>query len=72
MSLTTNCAIQIVLAGKEQLFDIRPVVAAYESFKGATKRLVVIPDVGHYDMYGKARNQARRLSLAGFDKHLRP
>ena len=72
MSLTTNCAIQIALAGNEELFDIRPVVAAYESFNGANKRLVVIPDVGHYDMHGKALNQARQLSLAWFDKHLRP
>ncbi len=71
LSLAPDCAIQIVLAGKEELFDVRPVVAAYESFKGANKNLVIIPEAGHYDFYGKVRDQARQLSLAWFDKHLR-
>ncbi len=66
-----DCAVQVVLAGKEQLFDIHPVVAAYDSFKGAKKNLVIIPDVGHYDLYGKARDQARGLALAWFDKNLK-
>jgi dipeptidyl aminopeptidase/acylaminoacyl peptidase len=32
---------------------------------------VIIPDAGHYDLYGKARDQARHLALAWFDKYLR-
>lgn len=71
MSLASDCAIQIVLAGKEELFDILPVIAAYEGFNGSKKNLITIPDVGHYDLYGKARDQARRLALAWFDKYLR-
>jgi uncharacterized protein len=71
LSLAPDCAVQIVLAGKEEVFDGRPVIAAYESFKGAKKNLVVIPDAGHYDVYGKARNQARQLALLWFDRYLR-
>jgi fermentation-respiration switch protein FrsA (DUF1100 family) len=72
MSLAPDCAIQIVLAGNEELFDVRPVTAAYESFKGTKKNLAIIPDAGHYDIYGTARDQARQLALAWFDKYLRP
>jgi dienelactone hydrolase len=71
MTLAPDCAIQIVLAGKEQLFDTRPVVTAYEQFKGTRKNLVVIPDIGHYDIYGKARDEADRLAIAWFDKQLK-
>jgi pimeloyl-ACP methyl ester carboxylesterase len=71
LALAPDCAIQIVLAEKEELFDVRPVVAAYESFKGSKKNLVTVPDAGHYDLYGKARDQARALSLAWFDKFLK-
>jgi len=66
-----DCAIQIVLAGREELFDGRPVIAAYNSFTGTKKKLVTIPDAGHYDVYGKSRDQARQLALAWFDKHLK-
>jgi len=72
MSLAPDCAIQIVLAGHEELFDVRPVTAAYESFKGTKKNLVTIPDITHHDVYGKSRDQARQLALAWFDKYLKP
>lgn len=71
MSLALECAIQIVLAGKEELFDIRPTIGAYESFNGTRKNLVIIPDIGHYDVYGKARDEARQLALAWFDENLK-
>ena len=71
LSLASDCAVQVVLAGKEELFDIRPVIAAYEGLKGSRKNLVIIPEASHYDVYGKARQQARQLSLAWFDKYLR-
>ena len=71
MMLAPDCAIQIVLAGKEQLFDTRPVVAAYEKFAGAKKNLVVIPEIGHYDIYGSARDKADQLAIAWFDKNLK-
>jgi alpha-beta hydrolase superfamily lysophospholipase len=69
--LATDCALQIVLAGKEQLFDVKPVIAAFEKFPGAKKNLVTIPDIGHYDIYGTARDEADRLALAWFDKNLK-
>ena len=72
LSLAPDCAVQIVLAGKEELFDVRPVIAAYQSFKGTKKKLVTIPDITHYDMYGKARDQARQLALTWLDKYLKP
>jgi uncharacterized protein len=71
LSLAPDCAIQIVLAGKEELFDVRPVIAAYDGFKGSKKNLVIIRDAAHYDLYGKARDNARQLALAWFDKYLR-
>jgi hypothetical protein len=37
MNLAPECAFQIVLAGKEELFDTRPVIAASEGFEGAKK-----------------------------------
>jgi len=66
-----DCAVQIVLAGKEELFDTRAVVAAYENFRGTKKNRVTIPDIGHYDIYGKARDEADRLAIAWFDKNLK-
>jgi uncharacterized protein len=71
LNLAPDCAVQIVLAGKEELFDVAPVIAAHASFKGANKNLVIIPDAGHYDLYGKARASARRLALQWFDRYLR-
>ena len=71
LNLAPDCAVQIVLAGKEELFDVGPVIAAHASFQGANKNLVVIPDAGHYDLYGKARAAARRLALQWFDRYLR-
>ena len=72
MNLAPDCAIQIVLAGNEQLFDTKSSIAAYEAFKGAKKNLVIVPDIGHYDVYDKARHQARQLALAWFDRNLKP
>jgi pimeloyl-ACP methyl ester carboxylesterase len=71
LGLAPDCAVQIVLAGKEELFDVRPVIAAHESFKGSKKNLVILPDAGHYDIYAKAREQARHLALSWFDRYLR-
>ena len=71
MQLATDCALQIVLASNEQLFDVKPVIAAFEKFPGAKKNLVTIPGIGHYDIYGKARDEADRLALAWFDRNLR-
>jgi hypothetical protein len=39
----TGCAVQIVLAGKEELFDTRPVIEVFEKLHAAKKNLVIIP-----------------------------
>lgn len=36
------------------------------------KNLVTIPDITHYDIYGKAREHARQLARAWFDEYLKP
>jgi pimeloyl-ACP methyl ester carboxylesterase len=69
--LAPECAVQIVLAGKEELFDLRPVIAGYDGLKGAKKKLVTIPEASHYDVYGKVREEVRRLALTWFDEHLK-
>jgi pimeloyl-ACP methyl ester carboxylesterase len=71
LSTASGCAVQLVLAGREELFDVRPVIAAYDGLATPSKNLVIIPDIGHYDIYGKARSEADRLALAWFDKHLK-
>ncbi len=35
------------------------------------KNLVIIPGIGHYDIYRGAREQAHSLAQAWFDRHLR-
>jgi pimeloyl-ACP methyl ester carboxylesterase len=67
-----DCAVQLILAGKEQLFDIRPIIKDFGELKNTNKNLVVIPDISHYDIYGRARTDALQLALAWFDKYLKP
>jgi len=72
MNLRPDCAIQIVLAGKDELFDIRSSIAAYEAFRGTNKNLVILPDATHYDAYTREREQVQGLAIAWFDRHLKP
>jgi uncharacterized protein len=72
MSLAPDCAMQIVLAGNEELFDNRTTISAYDSFKGVKKNLVIIPNITHYGIYSTARLQAQKLALEWFDRHLKP
>jgi uncharacterized protein len=60
ISLAPDCAVQIVLAGHEELFDNRTaVIDAYDRFKGAKKRLIVIPDIHPLrDLWRGARRSA--------------
>ena len=73
ISLAPDCAVQIVLAGHEELFDNRTaVIDAYDRFKGAKKRLIVIPNITHYGIYTVARPEAQKLAVESFDQHLKP
>jgi hypothetical protein len=65
----TGCAVQIVLAGKEELFEPGPSSRCSRNCMLKTWRS--FPEIGHYDIYGKARDEADRLAIAWFDKNLK-
>jgi dienelactone hydrolase len=67
-----NCAMLFILAETEEYFDNKDHgVKAYERAQGPRK-LVTIPGISHYDIYGKARPQAQTLAIDWFDTHLKP
>lgn len=64
-------ALQFVLSEHEQyLNNEEHAIAAYKRYRGP-KNLAVLADTKHYDIYGKAREQAHALACAWFDKHLK-
>jgi dienelactone hydrolase len=66
-----NCAMQFVLAEKEELFDNKDQgVRAYNRAKGP-KNMVVIPNITHYGIYIEAWQQAHKLAQDWFDKYLK-
>ena len=65
--------IEYVLAGNDELVDNKANgLRAYELTKGP-KNLVVIPGIQHYGIYNllPAREQARDLAIAWFDRYLK-
>jgi len=66
-----NCAMQFLIAEKEELFDNRDhAIKAYDRVKGP-RNLVTIPKITHYGIYGEAREQAQKLALDWFNKYLK-
>jgi len=66
----TGCAMLFILAEMEGYFDNKDHgVKAFERAKGP-KKLVTIPGISHYGIYGKARPQAQKLAIAWFNEHL--
>ena len=68
-----KCATQFVVAEKEELLDNRENgILAYQRAKGP-KNLVTIPDIDHYGIYYilPARERARDLAIAWFDKYVK-
>jgi pimeloyl-ACP methyl ester carboxylesterase len=66
-----SCAMQFVLAEKEELMDNRAHgMKAYQRARGP-KNLVVIPGITHYGIYLEARDKAQRLAIEWFDKYLK-
>src|SRR5262245_11897823 len=66
-----NCAMLFIIAGKEELFDNRDHgIKAHELAKGP-KKLVTIPNITHYGVYGEARQQTQQLAVEWFDAHLK-
>ncbi len=67
-----NCAMLFILAESEEYFDNKDHgVKAFERAKGP-KKLVTIPGITHYGIYGTARPQAQKLAIDWFDTHLKP
>ena len=66
-----KCAMQFVIAGKEELFDNKDhALKAYPRVLGP-KNLVTIPNITHYGIYREARAQAFQLALTWFEKYLK-
>ena len=66
-----NCAMQFVIAEKEELFDNREhAIKAHQRMQGP-KNLVVIPGITHYGIYLEARQKAQQLAIDWFDKYLK-
>ena len=66
-----DCAMQFVIAEKEELFDNRDhAIKAYARVKGP-KNLVTIPNITHYGIYNEARDRAEKLAIAWFDRYLK-
>src|SRR5260370_41771936 len=68
-----NVAMQFVVAEKEELMDNKGNgILAYQRAKGP-KNLVTIPEITHYGVYMQpsARQQARDLAIAWFDRYLK-
>jgi uncharacterized protein len=66
-----QCAMQFVIAEKEELFDNRDhAIKAYARVQGP-KNLVTIPKITHYGIYYEARDQAHKLAREWFEKWLK-
>lgn len=68
-----HCAIQLVLAEKEELFDNRlNGLKAMARHKGP-QNVVTIPEIDHYGIYyvPEARKRSNGLALAWFDRYLK-
>jgi uncharacterized protein len=69
--LIKNCAMMFIVAEKEELFD--NALHAKLAFDRARepKKYVVIPGITHYGVYTTAREQATKLAIEWYDKHLK-
>jgi len=66
-----KCAMQFVIAEKEELFNNRDHgIKAYQKAL-RRKNLVTIPKITHYGVYYEARQQAQELALEWFEKYLK-
>ena len=66
-----SCAMLFILAEKEEYFNNKDHgIKAFERAKGP-KKLVTIPGITHYGIYGPARPQAQKLAIEWFDEHLK-
>jgi uncharacterized protein len=66
-----GCAMLIIDAEKEELFDVRTQGELAFQRLAEPKKRVLIPGVTHYDIYGKSRDQATTLAIEWMDEHLK-
>jgi len=66
-----GCAILIIDAEKEELFDTREQGELVFNRAGEPKKRVVIPGITHYGIYTVAREQAIGLAIEWMDLHLK-
>lgn len=66
-----KCAMLFIAAEKEELFDNRQHPQLAFELAAEPKKYVVIPGIAHYGIYGEAREQATRLAIDWFDRHLK-
>lgn len=67
-----NIPMLLVIAGDEELFDNKDhALKAFERHVGPDKKLVTIPGLTHYGVYGQGRPQANQEMLAWFAKYLK-
>jgi hypothetical protein len=68
-----DCAMQFIIAEKEELFDNRlNGIKAFNDFNGPKKNLIVIPGITHYGIYTTARQDVLKLAITWFDTYLKP
>ena len=66
-----GCAMLFIIAEKEEYFDNKDhAIKAHNRARGP-KKLVTIPGISHYGIYGPARPQAQKLAIAWYDEHLK-
>jgi hypothetical protein len=65
-----SVALQFVLAESEEYGGNNIAIETYEQHQGP-KNLVVIKDIGHYDVYQKAWQEAHTLAIEWFDTYLK-
>jgi uncharacterized protein len=66
-----GCAMLFIIAEKEEYFDNKDHAIKAHALAKGPKKLVSIPGISHYGIYGLARPQARKLAITWFDEHLK-
>ena len=66
-----GCAILIIDAEKEELFDIREHGELAYARAAEPRKRVVIPGITHYGIYGEARDQSIDLAIEWLDQYLK-
>jgi dienelactone hydrolase len=71
VSAVRDCAMLFIAAEREELFDNRQHPQLAFERASEPKQYVVIPGIAHYGVYSEAREQATRMAIEWFDRHLK-